>query len=234
MDIIVFIHANNSQTKMQNANNTNNTANNTANNSEQSPSICIPWMYTNISKERVIRTFESLDGFARGCIERVDMITKTNAEGRKNNVVFIHFKFWPKTKGARYIRDELLQGNEVRIVYQEPWFWKCVRSNVEKPPVRKEFKKPYVQTTKVEPHSKPAENSNASSVKTGKKVYRKKHQDQQSYVDTTNNKLTLDEWEKKKTASTASSSQDNDANKRTVNEPANCTKLEKGKEEEYC
>ena len=34
---------------------------------------------------------------------------------------------------ARGTRDKLLSGEDVKIVYDEPWFWKCTMSTMDKP-----------------------------------------------------------------------------------------------------
>jgi hypothetical protein len=34
---------------------------------------------------------------------------------------------------ARDTRQKLLDGEEIKVVYDEPWFWKCVASTIEKP-----------------------------------------------------------------------------------------------------
>ena len=34
---------------------------------------------------------------------------------------------------GRDTRKKLLDGNEVKIVYDDPWFWKCTMSTTEKP-----------------------------------------------------------------------------------------------------
>jgi hypothetical protein len=39
-------------------------------------------------------------------------------------------------KLARDTRQKLLDGQDVKIVYDEPWFWKCTMSTMEKPESR--------------------------------------------------------------------------------------------------
>jgi hypothetical protein len=34
---------------------------------------------------------------------------------------------------ARDTRQKLMNGEEIKVVYDEPWFWKCVASTIEKP-----------------------------------------------------------------------------------------------------
>ena len=37
---------------------------------------------------------------------------------------------------ARNTREKLLSGEEIKIVYDDPWFWKCNKSTLEKPQER--------------------------------------------------------------------------------------------------
>jgi hypothetical protein len=37
---------------------------------------------------------------------------------------------------ARDTRQKLLDGQDVKVVYDEPWFWKCTASTIEKPESR--------------------------------------------------------------------------------------------------
>ena len=39
---------------------------------------------------------------------------------------------------ARDTRKKLLDGNDIKVVYDEPWFWKCTMSNMDKPDDRNE------------------------------------------------------------------------------------------------
>jgi len=37
--------------------------------------------------------------------------------------VFIHFKYWNDTH--HHIKDTLNEGKTIKVVYDNPWFWKC-------------------------------------------------------------------------------------------------------------
>jgi len=103
------------------------------------PSICIPRVFPNIGKDRVIDTFEEV--FGPGCVERVDMVKRENAKGEKFSRVFVHFKEWPETETGNAVRQRLLKGESIKIVYDDPWFWKCSASRVPKPEDRKRLSK---------------------------------------------------------------------------------------------
>lgn len=101
---------------------------------QNEPSICIPRVFKSTTRKDIYNVIERLD---LGAIDRIDMVAKTNARGECYNKVFIHFKVWNKrNETAQATRDKLLKGEEVKFVYNEPWFWKCSASRVEKPEFR--------------------------------------------------------------------------------------------------
>jgi len=95
------------------------------------PSLCIPRTFSNITWQKVKEVFEEL--FGKGTIERVDVVKKTHDNGESFNRVFVHFRKWPSDQANQAIRQRLLDGEEIKIVYDEPWFWKCSKSRVPKP-----------------------------------------------------------------------------------------------------
>ena len=109
------------------------------------PSVCIPRVFANVTKQDVREVFEQVLGSAGpGCIERVDLISRTDQNGTPFGRVFIHFRHWPQTPQAQGVRDMLMRGEQVKIVYDEPWFWKCGMSRVPKPELTRERTAPYV------------------------------------------------------------------------------------------
>jgi len=101
--------------------------------SRSEPSICIPRVFKNTTRKDLFGVLEKLD---IGAVDRIDMISKTNDRGESYYKVFIHFKQWHKNPLAQATRNKLLQGEEIKIVYNAPWFWKCTASRVEKPEFR--------------------------------------------------------------------------------------------------
>ena len=85
------------------------------------PSLCIPRVFSNIDEKRIRRIFDELN---MGDIERVDIVNVQGEKGEKFNRVFIHFKRWLSNTTADMARDKLLNGKEIKIIYDEPWFWK--------------------------------------------------------------------------------------------------------------
>ncbi len=113
------------------------------------PSVCIPHTHSSVTWMQVKEVFEHL--FGHGSIERVDVVKRVrrNASshvaygagtGRPHRgtqpphqqeycKVFVHFKEWPDTPDANYFRQVILSGNCMKIVYNEPWYWKCFKNN---------------------------------------------------------------------------------------------------------
>lgn len=69
-------------------------------------------------------TFETILG--EGCIERIDMILKRDGM-QQYQCVFIHFRqnYKHTTEQSARITERLYKGLNVKIVYNDPWFWKC-------------------------------------------------------------------------------------------------------------
>jgi hypothetical protein len=85
------------------------------------PSMCIPRVYPNISEGRIRKIFDELN---IGVIERVDIVSKTTEKGERFNRVFIHMDRWFHNSNASVARERLLGGKDIKVVYDDPWFWK--------------------------------------------------------------------------------------------------------------
>ena len=81
------------------------------------PSICIPKVDQNISKNFI---YTVLNRYNFGEIKKIDII-KMN----KGSKVFIHFKYWYNTDKSLKVREILSSGLDFKIIYVEPWYWKC-------------------------------------------------------------------------------------------------------------
>ena len=104
------------------------------------PSLCIPRVFANINEARIRKIFAELH---MGIIQRVDIISKFSAKGEKLNRVFIHFKAWASNSNANSARERLLNGKEIKIIYDDPWFWKI--SAYREPTPKAKHSKPPVQ-----------------------------------------------------------------------------------------
>ena len=105
------------------------------------PSICIPRTFTTIRGEQTKRAvFNTFRDLRIGHIERIDTVHKTDQKGERYCTVFIHLKWNMSNALARETRQKLLDGNDIKVVYDEPWFWKCTMSNMEKPDDRNDHR----------------------------------------------------------------------------------------------
>jgi hypothetical protein len=87
------------------------------------PSICIPHVFPNITEKRIRRIINDLN---MGEIRNIEMIPKVNKKGEKYNQLVIHFHKWTVTdpQDPNNVLLQLLQGKEIKIVYDTPWFWR--------------------------------------------------------------------------------------------------------------
>ena len=87
------------------------------------PVLCIPRVDRNIEETHIRKIFNELN---MGTLERIDIVIKRNDNKKDNNFnrVFIHFQEWNDSENAQIARQRLLEGKEIKIIYDEPWFWK--------------------------------------------------------------------------------------------------------------
>lgn len=93
-------------------------------------SLCIPRVFVNIDEKCVRSVFEQL----LGKIYRVDIIERINEKGEKYKRIFVHFEYWYNTEEAQKAKARLEEGKELKIVYDEPWFWKVSINKVNTRP----------------------------------------------------------------------------------------------------
>jgi hypothetical protein len=93
-------------------------------------SICIPRAFKNTSSQRVFETFRRLNF---GFIDGVDVVAKTTENGEDYVRIFVHFTKWNHSNPeARKFREQIVKGEQVNILYDQPkpWFWKCSLSRL--------------------------------------------------------------------------------------------------------
>jgi len=82
-------------------------------------SLCIPRVFNNITEAKVYNVFNKLN---IGKIHSINMIERTNKKGKMVKCVFINFDYWYLNERSQ-MRNQLLSGKEIKIVYDDPWFW---------------------------------------------------------------------------------------------------------------
>ena len=102
-------------------------------------SLCIPRVFNNIGWRRIKRVFIALNW---GYVDRVDVIP---SGGTKR--AFVHFT--PGKFNATNVLEALCVGQNVKIVYDDPWFWNISLSRSPKPDeAPKPPQRPEVQISK--------------------------------------------------------------------------------------
>ena len=105
-------------------------------------SICIPRVFKNISEKRIRAIMYSLKF---GFVERVDMVAKKNQKGEEFSRVFVHFSSWnERSDPAMQVRAKLDSGDQVKIVYDTPWYWMISKSKTERPEQRRTRPAPFI------------------------------------------------------------------------------------------
>ena len=84
------------------------------------PSLFIPKVFINITQRSILKTFKKLN-FGR--IESVVMLKHTSHTGELYNSVIINI-IWNTDPKSLNVRNTLLKGREINIMYDNPWFWK--------------------------------------------------------------------------------------------------------------
>ena len=105
----------------------------------QIPSICIPRVYINYNEDFVTRVFNELfgdDENGNSCVERVDMkLREDKRTGEEFWMVFVHFSpQMARTRELEAFVERLEQGEQVKIQYRHPWFWKVSKNKSVKKP----------------------------------------------------------------------------------------------------
>jgi hypothetical protein len=83
--------------------------------------MCIPRVFENISERQVRDVFEQLD---LGQLDHIDIIERKSEKGEKYKRIFIHFSKWYWNDEACAARRRLIEGKDIKVVYNIPWFWK--------------------------------------------------------------------------------------------------------------
>jgi len=93
-------------------------------------SLVIPRVFNNIGWRRIKQIFINLNW---GFVERVDVIP---VQGDKFKRAFVHFapgRWNTRNPEAMAALDALINGQLVKIIYDEPWFWNVSISRAKKP-----------------------------------------------------------------------------------------------------
>jgi hypothetical protein len=109
--------------------------------------LIIPRVFPNISERRIRGVFKALNICTIANIELVSFNTK---DGKKFNKVFINIDEWNETgcEITEKTKEKLRKGEEIKIVYEDPWFWKVSafreQNRARGKTIKRPFKKAYL------------------------------------------------------------------------------------------
>lgn len=87
-------------------------------------SLCIPRVESHYNKEFILGVFNNCN---LGLIDKVDIVPN-HKEQAKFNRVFVHYK----TMDNEALLTRLQNGSSLKIVFNNPWFWKCTQSRAQR------------------------------------------------------------------------------------------------------
>ena len=85
------------------------------------PSLCIPRILENVSRNYIRNIFDKMD---LGPINRIDVIERKTEKGENFKRAFIHFHKWNTNDSTVAIQERLISGKDIKIVHNSPWYWK--------------------------------------------------------------------------------------------------------------
>lgn len=84
--------------------------------------ICIPKVHKKYNYKQI---FQIINKYTMGKIKNINIIPYYNST--HFNKVVIDFHYWYNTKKNVNINQHLDKGGNIKILYDEPWFWKCFK-----------------------------------------------------------------------------------------------------------
>ena len=104
----------------------------------ENPSLCIPRILENVNHKYIRDIFEKLK---LGNINRIDIIERKTERGSNYKRVFIHFHNWYTNETATSVKERLFSGKDIKIVHNNPWFWKVSMNKYSNKDTNKDSKK---------------------------------------------------------------------------------------------
>lgn len=122
-----------------------------ASNGIQIPSLCIPRVYFQFDEAYIEQVFVSIFGGVpngdqgmKSCIQKIDLVGREDRKtGEPFNIVFIHFHDGvANTPETKSFVEKIESGQEVKLMYRHPWFWKARKNNATRYEPRQNTNKP--------------------------------------------------------------------------------------------
>lgn len=96
-------------------------------------SLYIPYVFSNVTKDKIIYTFEF--HLRLGHIRDVDLVGKIDKKGKTYYSAYIYFEEWyTNDKADRFVERVKNPSQETRVVYDtpEPWYWIVLENTSKK------------------------------------------------------------------------------------------------------
>ena len=77
--------------------------------------------------------------FSRYVLHAHMLVKKTYSNNKLYYTAFIHFNYWNDSSNVQAIRNRIINNQSFKIVYSEPWFWKCSISKAIKPLIYRQY-----------------------------------------------------------------------------------------------
>jgi len=84
--------------------------------------ICIPKVHKKYNYKWV---FQIINKYKIGKIKNINLTPYHNSP--HFNKIIIYFEYWHNTEKNINIYNHMDSGGNIKIIYDEPWFWKCFK-----------------------------------------------------------------------------------------------------------
>ena len=104
-----------------------------------SSAVRIGYVFRNIKYHLIANIFKEL---GLGKVVKIDFTERTDRDGTPYNLVHVHIE-WNTEEHTKQFCEALERGEEVKIVYDDPWFWKVTKPRERRQPqVKKQKDRP--------------------------------------------------------------------------------------------
>ena len=93
-------------------------------NTQENPGLYIPFLYKNMTHDRIkyiLETQLGLGSFPKDYIPH--LMCKTLPNGTAGYTTFIEFESWQTNENAKRVKEMLLNDEEVKVVFSQPYYF---------------------------------------------------------------------------------------------------------------
>ena len=92
---------------------------------EANPSLCIPRATGQWTQKQVRTVFTRL--FGNDYLSSVVVNPRVDRHGATYSQIFVHFTNWPEGGQSEALRQLVMKGESIKVVYSYPFYWKCFK-----------------------------------------------------------------------------------------------------------